>query len=254
DQMPNQSHAALVPEDYESAARKLRDMVTTIEFTMISVIAGVMLFPWMEAAAPLVRNLQVEYWVYAAGMLITVMFYWVALIDHAMTFVGWPIDIIHNLFYLLVFPAIGVLVHFIADPPTFYPMFFVTDFCALLLTSYDLYVIRSRLAAARGAEAELFTAAYSRQATLVRYVLAALVFAGLSTVLINAFPDFFIGQHAHVVIGVLSLLFVLFLLLRECAELNGMRNRMLRRMAEEMASERQARRPEEVEQATGPAV
>lgn len=247
--MPNQSYAALVPEDYESAAHKLRDMVTTIEFTMISVIAGLMLFPWMESAAPLIRNLQFEYWVYATGMLVTVMFYWVALIDHALTFVGWPIDIIHNLFYLLVFPAVGVLIHFMADPVAFYPMFVVADLCALLLTSYDLLVIRTRLRAAKGAEAELFAAAYSRQSTLVRYVVAALVFAGLSTVLINAFPDFFIRQHVHIVIGALSLVFVFFLLVRECVELNEMRNRMLRRMAEEMASERRARRLDQVEQA-----
>ncbi len=83
--MPGENDAALIPEDYRKATIKLSDRVTTIEVTMISVIAGLMLFPWIDYATPLIRELRFEYWVYLVALLGIFMFYWVALIDYALT-------------------------------------------------------------------------------------------------------------------------------------------------------------------------
>ena len=71
------------------AEHRLSDMVTTIEFTMISVIAGLMMFPLIEYATPLIRELRFEYWIYMLSQFGIVMFFWTALIAHALTFIGW---------------------------------------------------------------------------------------------------------------------------------------------------------------------
>ncbi len=44
------------------ARRNLSGTVITIEMTLISVLAGVNLFPLMESATPVLRTLRFEYW------------------------------------------------------------------------------------------------------------------------------------------------------------------------------------------------
>ncbi len=252
--MSSKMTVLVTAEDCDKAARKLRDLVTTIEFTMISIITGLMLFPWIDYASPLIHELRFEYWVYLVATLVAILFYWAALINHALSFVAWPIDIIHNLIYLLFFPVLGVTVHFMGDPGIYYPMFVVAMTLAVTLTAYDLSLIRSRQREAEGAAAGLLAAAYERQLTLVRLVIPAFAATALFAILITAFPDFFIGQHMHVLLGVCLVLMSAFFLVRECVELNKMRSKILLRTAEEIARERASKARQVQAEAAGRAV
>lgn len=48
----------------ERAERYLGSIILTIEFTLISVMVGVILFPLMDHAAVVLRDLRYEYWLY----------------------------------------------------------------------------------------------------------------------------------------------------------------------------------------------
>ena len=220
------------------AEHRLSDMVTTIEFTMISVIAGLMMFPLIEYATPLIRELRFEYWIYMLSQFGIVMFFWTALIAHALTFIGWPIDIGHNLLYLIVFPVVGIEMHFMSEPRTFYPMLVVITFVGAILPAYDLSLIRRRRVGAQGATAELYAAVYSRQRTLVYLSLGGLFLMIVMAVSVSVFPDFFIRRHMHVIFGFGLLAYILFLIRREFLQLNKIRGKILSKNAEQITEER----------------
>ncbi len=153
--MSSSTDRSPVAESFLRAERKLTDMVTTIEFTMISVIAGLMLFPLIDYTTPLLREMRVEYWVYPLICVFEVMFFWTALIAHAITFIGWPIDVTHNLFYLLVFPVVGIQMHFMSEPLPFYIMLDVMAWLSIVLIVYDRFLIAAKKRGAQGAAARV---------------------------------------------------------------------------------------------------
>src|SRR5512135_3097628 len=100
----------------EHAERNLGALVITIEFTLISVMVGVILFPLMDNAAVVLRDRQFEYIPYIVGGLLLTLLLWTEVISHSLSFVGWPIDIGHNLLYIVFGLALGIQMHFLADP------------------------------------------------------------------------------------------------------------------------------------------
>jgi hypothetical protein len=236
--MSTTTEPILLATDYKQAEHKLGDMVMSIEFTLISVIAGLMLVPLIDYATPLIHELNFEYWLYIVIQLVAVMFFWTALIAHALTFVGWPIDIGHNLLYILVFPLIGIQNHFISDPRAFYPMLFATTLVSELLVAYDLALIRRRRIGAQGAAAELYATAYRRQVRLMYQTPGSLLIMLLMSVLVWAFPDFFVAQHMHVVLALVAGASLSFVLGREIQDLSGMRGKILNTTSEQFAAER----------------
>jgi len=233
--MPKTSEPILPAKEYSLAEQKLGDMATTIEFTMISIIAGLMLIPLIDAAAPLIYGLRVEYWIYIVVQLAAIMFFWTALISHALTFVRWPIDIGHNLLYLILFSLVGIEMHYISEPRAFYPMFTATAVVSAVLVAYDLSLVRRLRKGAQGAAAELYDAAYSRQLMLLYLTPGGLLITLIMSGLILAFPDVFVGQHMHVVLGFGVLAYTVFLLTREIRQLSGLRGKILSMTAEQMA-------------------
>jgi hypothetical protein len=183
----------------------------------------------------LVRELRFEFWVYILTQFSVIMFFWTALIAHALTFVGWPIDIGHNVLYLVIFPIVGIEMHFMGDPRAFYPMLVIITLSGVLLTAYDLSLIRRRRIDARGAAAELYTAAHSRQKTLVFLMRGVVLVTIVMALLVSAFPDFFVNRRMHVVLRLGLLAYILFLVCREFSKLNRMQEKILRKTAEEFA-------------------
>jgi len=105
----------------------------------------------------------------------------------------------------------------------------------VILPAYDLSLIRQRQRGARGAAAELYAAAYSRQTALVYLTLGGLLVTIILVVLVSVFSDFFIRRHKHVILGFGLLAYILFLVSREIRQLNKMRGKILRKTAAQIA-------------------
>jgi len=81
--------------------KRLDEFVVDIEFLLISVVQGVALAALAAAAAPIVANLQLEYWPYIVSALLFILIFWSQAIMHVLGFIKWPLDMIHNFLYFV---------------------------------------------------------------------------------------------------------------------------------------------------------
>jgi hypothetical protein len=220
---------------YKAAVHQLDGIVIMIEFTLISVVAGLTLFPLMDNSAPLISGLNYEFWLYILTDLVLTMFFWTVVIGHALTFVGWPIDITHNLMYMGLFLALGIQIHFLAAPLVWFAMCTVVAFVAGLLARYDLALIARRARSAEEASAQgLYAAASKRQRLHIYSSIFSIVSIGLATVLIYRYPDFFIRQHGHLIPIGAVLIWTLLLLANEFRMFRGLRAGIVDLIAERL--------------------
>ncbi len=197
------SESAVVPvsEDLrEHAERDLSALVIAVEFTLISVMVGVILFPLMDLAMPLLRDLRFEYWLYILSGLMLILYLWTEVISHSLSFVGWPINIGHNLLYIVFAMLLAVQMHFLTDPRGWFAMSLANATVASAVFYYDLRVIQERMAGATGPAAALFRAALERQRGLVRLAPFNIGNAILQVALIVLFPGIFIERPGHLIL------------------------------------------------------
>jgi hypothetical protein len=79
--------------------RELRHLVLDVEFVLISVVQGVALSTLAIEAAPMLRSHDVLAYVFVATGLLFVLSFWSVALIHAISFVTWPMDLVHYFFY-----------------------------------------------------------------------------------------------------------------------------------------------------------
>jgi hypothetical protein len=128
-------------------------------------------------------------------------------IDHSLTFIGWPIDLGHNLLYFVVAVFLTVQMGFVDDPVGWFALS-TAAVLATLTIAYDLRLVRRRFDGASGAAAELYATVLSEQRWQLRlspvFVLVPLV----PLVLLVALPGVFLDRDWHVALIVVQLLAV----------------------------------------------
>lgn len=198
----------------EHAERNLGAIVIAIEFTLISVMVGVILFPLMDVATPILRDLKWEYMPYILSGLILILYIWTEVITHSLSFIGWPINIIHNLLYIVFAMLLAVQMHFLRDPLGWYAMTLLSAIVAAAIAYYDKKVIEERMQQATGAAATLFQTARQRQQSLVRLTPFTILNALAAVALVYFFPTFFIADHGHLILVSIQIIAFLFLMRR----------------------------------------
>ncbi len=221
----------------EHAERNLGALVISIEFTLISVMVGVILFPLMDNAAILLRDLRWELWPYIiAGLLFTLLL-WTQVISHSLSFVGWPIDIGHNLLYIVFALVLGVQMHFITDPRGWFAVSFLSTLVAWFLVYYDARVIRERMGGANGSALALFTAALARQKRLGRQFIIAFADAFINLGLVVIWPQGMIDGRGHLILIVIQILLVLGLTISTIRVFKSWTEPVVRKAMQELALE-----------------
>jgi hypothetical protein len=235
------------------ARRKLSGPVINVYMTLMSVLLGVLLFPLMESATPLVRTLRFEYWPYILGSLLLIMWIWTNVITHALTFVGWPVDMGHYLPYIAGALLIGIQMHFLADPIAWWGLLVAELAGILAIYLYDLQLMRRRMSQAKGTEATLLAATERRQVRGLRLTALSLVIAFIGAVLLLLAPATLLGGQLHVVLGLAWVGWLLFWLADSIRSFNPLRELVLINAAAELCKEEEdiSRVRDEVEQNTG---
>ena len=188
------------------AESQLSSLVMTIEFTLISVMAGVVLAPLATEAKDLLRDLRFKFWPYILFGLLYILLVWSGVISHSFTFVGWPFELGHNLLYIVWALTLALQVSFLKDPTGWFAMNTLQYLVTGWVGAYDLRILRGRAMGSGGATKALFDMAEQRQSRLVRLVPLAVGSSGLSLVLLLIYPGIFLGQHAHWLLGCFQLL------------------------------------------------
>jgi hypothetical protein len=221
----------------ESAERNLGALVITIEFTLISVMVGVILFPLMDHAQEVLRDLRFEYWPYILSGLLLILYVWTEVISHSLSFVGWPIEFGHNLLYILFALILGIQMNFLADPRGWFAISLVSSLVGALVVVYDRRVIVRRLAGARGSAASLYRLALDRQNGLIHALPLTILNALVDVALIAAFPDFFLARGGHLILLAIQILAFLTLLIRTTRTFGTWIEAIVQRGVDELAAE-----------------
>jgi hypothetical protein len=190
----------------EQAERNLGAITVAIEFTLISVMVGVILFPQMDFAAALLRDLKFEYWPYIVSGLILILFLWTLVISHALTFVGWPIDLGHNLLYIVLSMVFAIQMHFLADPTGWWALTIASALVGGVVTWYDHQLIERRIPGTQGATAKLYQTALDTQSAIFRRFPVFLGASVFSLAAILLFPTFFLEMKGHVILVTLQII------------------------------------------------
>ncbi len=222
------------------ADRHLGSLVASVEFTMISVMVGMILFLLTDSAAPIVRNLQFEYWPYIITLLIAIMWIWDESLGHVLAFVRWPMDLGHNLLYLVNAFLGGLAAHFLDDPLGFFSCYSVLVLAVLAVIAYDRRLIVRQQARATGMAREFYSRALERQQRMLRSTLIRSPLPFFSATAIFLWPGFFIAGHGHLLLIIPLLLGVLSMLVTGIRAINSLREETLVKTAEEMGGEQAA--------------
>ena len=158
--------------------RELDHFVLDVELVLISVVQGVALTTLAVEAAPVLRSRDPSAWMFLATGLLFILSFWSAALIHAISFVAWPMDLLHYFFYFAL-ALLECLTFTRMEQPGAWFGFSAACFAIILaLYVYDYRLIRNRRLMFEGSDAlrRLYRHVLDRQ----RLEMLALVPAGLA--------------------------------------------------------------------------
>lgn len=188
---------------------KLDQLVVDIEFLLISVIQGVALAALAGAAAPIVTNLQFEYWPYIISAFLFILIFWSQAIMHVLGFIRWPLDLVHNFLYLLA-SLVEVMAFSVMTDPFLWFSFISAFVCITgILYFYDFILIKNHKSDFKTSPGKaLYKNLYEEQLFDMKvYVPSGLLFTFGCAFLIYRFPQIFIENRYHMVLVGIQVVF-----------------------------------------------
>jgi hypothetical protein len=95
---------------------ELESLATGVELTLASVMQGIALAILVPKIVELITNGEVAKLPYIPASLLLMFMVWVMFIGHAISFITWPFDPLHNLMYFLIVGSEAVLLFFLDKP------------------------------------------------------------------------------------------------------------------------------------------
>src|SRR5579862_5704671 len=115
-----------------------------VEFLLISVIQGVALVTLATSAVGPMISMQIGIWPYIVVAFLFILIFWSGAIIHAVSFIDWPIDLIHSFLYFLASIIEIVAITNLIHPILWFFFLFFFQIVALILYFYDLRMIKER--------------------------------------------------------------------------------------------------------------
>lgn len=95
---------------------ELENLATSVELTLASVLQGIALAILVPKIVDLITSGEVAKLPYIPASLLLLFMVWVAFIGHAISFITWPFDPLHNMMYFLIVSSEAVLLFFLDQP------------------------------------------------------------------------------------------------------------------------------------------
>jgi hypothetical protein len=95
---------------------ELESLATGVELTLASVMQGIALAILVPKIVELITNGEIAKLPYIPASLLLMFMVWVMFIGHAISFITWPFDPLHNLLYFLIASSEAVLLFFLDKP------------------------------------------------------------------------------------------------------------------------------------------
>src|SRR5215213_9430633 len=107
------------PEDTAAVVApnpELESLATGVEMTLASVMQGIALAILVPKIVELITGGEIAKLPYIPASLLLMFMVWVMFIGHAISFITWPFDPLHNMLYFLIASSEAVLLFFLDQP------------------------------------------------------------------------------------------------------------------------------------------
>lgn len=181
---------------------RLNDIAFDIELLLISVVQGLAITTIAENSIGLINGEEFIYWPYILAAFLFVVIYWMQVINHTLSFIEWPLDIIHTFLYYLVALAEFIAFSTLNNPGRW---FFVNSILMIFITIlyfYDYRMIKNEYYRRHSAaKKNLLKDALQKQILALKtFVPGALLFNIASLALIYYHPVYFLEQNYHLLL------------------------------------------------------
>jgi len=194
--------------------KELDSMVVEIELTLCSIIQGVALYFLVDNARLVLSGGQSVAWPYVATGLLIILLFWSRSLIHTLTLIRWPLEFVHNFFYIACALLESLAFTRLADP---FMWFALTALYAVVV--WGLFVWDRRLVALRSRDSagpvgsRLYAMVGADQWLNIVFIIPVIfVFNAGSALAIYARPQFFIQRQGHLILIALQAIGLLFYL------------------------------------------
>jgi lipoprotein signal peptidase len=194
--------------------KELDSMVVEIELTLCSIIQGVALYFLVDNARLVLSGGQSIAWPYVATGLLIILLFWSRSLIHTLTLIRWPLEFVHNFFYIACALLESLAFTRLADP---FMWFVMTALYAILvwgLFFWDRRLVRLRSQDSAGpVGSRLYAMVGADQWLNIVFIIPAIfVFNAGSAFAIYARPEFFLQRQGHLILIALQAIGLLFYL------------------------------------------
>jgi len=158
--------------------KELHHLVLDVEFVLISVVQGVALTTLAMEAAPMLRTHDLMTYAFVGTGLLFILSFWSVALVHALSFLTWPMDLVHYFFYFAVALVECLTFTQMQRPRDWFGYSIASFALSTALYVYDARLIRSRRPAFAGSDAA--RALYAHIAGSQRFEMGVLMPAGLA--------------------------------------------------------------------------
>jgi hypothetical protein len=177
-------------------------MVVEIELTLCSIIQGVALYFLVDNARQVLSAGQAEAWPYVATGLLIILLFWSRSLIHTLTLIRWPLEFVHNFFYIACALVEALAFTRLNDP---FMWFALTALYAVVV--WSLFVYDMRIVELRGQDSagpvgsRLYGMVGADQKLNIKLVIPVIFFSNvISAVVIRVWPEFFLVHRGHYIL------------------------------------------------------
>jgi hypothetical protein len=193
---------------------ELDSMVVEIELTLCSIIQGVALYFLVDNARLVLSGGQSAAWPYTATGLLIILLFWSRSLIHTLTLIRWPLEFVHNFFYIACALVESLAFTRLADPFMWFVMTALYAVVVWALFVYDRRIVNLRgkdSAGPVGSRLYAMVGADQRR-NIVLIIPVIFAFNASCALAIYARPVFFLQHNGHLILIALQAIGLLFYL------------------------------------------
>ena len=194
--------------------KELDSMVVEIELTLCSIIQGVALYFLVDNARLVLSGGQSAAWPYVATGLLILLLFWSRSLIHTLTLIRWPLEFVHNFFYIACALVEALAFTRLADPFGWFVMTALFAVVVWALFVYDLRIVKLRGKDSAGPVGSRLYALVARDQWLnITIVIPAIFLFNVACAIgIHVRSEFFLRDNGHLILIALQAIGLLFYL------------------------------------------
>jgi hypothetical protein len=181
---------------------ELDSMVVEIELTLCSIIQGVALYFLVDNARQVLSKEHYMACPYIATGLLIILLFWSRSLIHTLTLIRWPLEFVHNFFYIGCTLVEALAFSHLGDPFQWFVMTAVFAAVVWALFVYDLRIVKLREKDSAGPiGSQLYTMMRSDQRLNIIIIIPVIFLFNIAcAAAIDLWPNFFLEKNGHLIL------------------------------------------------------